>query len=157
MTKSLALLTGLMSVLCCAHAQGPGAWLTPGTAATALGGTPELTLKLDLPQQGSCSFTFENEAVRSTLDIVVRMQPSSSSELSCPAASPSLAAIGNQAVICHLASPARADKQLVLSRVRGTYFTIVLTAERKDSTVPDAEKQRDRITLIAEQVAGNLF
>ena len=157
--KLLGLMTIALGGLCCAHthAQVTCPWLTEGTAATALGGTPDLAVKLASPQEGSCVFTFQNEALRSTLEITVTKQPLSTRDLNCPAGSPSLPAIGNNAVICHPALLARGDRQLVLSRVRDTYFSIVLTAERKDSTTPDVEKQRDRITMIAEQVAGNLF
>jgi hypothetical protein len=140
-----------------AHAQVTCPWLTEGTAATALGGAPDLAVKLASPQEGSCVFTFENEAARSSLEITVQNQPLSTPDLSCPAGSPSLAGVGNSAVICHAAFSPRRDRQLVLSQVRHIYFSIALTRERKDTTMPDVEKQRDRITMIAEQVAGNLF
>ena len=140
--------------LCHAHAQDPVLcpWLTEGTAATVLGGTPLLQVKLGPPPEGSCAFTFQKEAVQSSLDIVVKTQPPSTSELSCPAGSPSLVGIGNSATICHLSPVSRGARLLLMSQVRGAYFSVVLTVPRGS-----VESPQEAITMIGEQVAGSLF
>ena len=130
-----------------AHAQIACPYLTLGTAAFVLGATPELTVKTDLKTQlSTCLYT---ASPTSNLEISVANDPFKD----CPAASPKLAAVGNEAVICESAPSLSTRRITITSRVRTLYFLTVLNLPVSTSE----DQHRDRTHLIAEQVAGSLF
>ncbi len=138
------------------HAQTACPWLTQGTAAAALGGTPITAATATSLQQGSCSFTLDNNVLQSSLEITVapaQLLP----HLTCPSGSPPLTSIGNAAVLCSLAVTPPSDKQLIVSRVRTVSFTVLLTATPRGSAPLSKDRQRDALIMVAEQVAGNLY
>ena len=140
-----------------AHAQAACPWLTVGTAAAALGGMPNLVVKVPSPQEGSCVFSIDDHSAPASLEITVAPSALKPPQLTCPSGSPSLATIGNGAVICSLETAGPGDKQLIVGRVRTVSFSVMLMATPKAAAVLFAQKQRDTITMIEEQVAGNLY
>jgi hypothetical protein len=143
-----------------APAQSACPWLTDGTAAAALGGPAITAAQLhgdpNRPM-GSCIFTRQGNAATSVLEIAVSGAPL---EPGCPANSPKLTGIGNEASFCRLDtnpnhSPAQA-RYIINSRVRDLYFRVSLAIAPTPASQP-LDHEREQIQLIAEQVAGSLY
>jgi hypothetical protein len=126
-------------------------WLTEGTAAATLGApvTTAVTLHGDPDRsEGTCTFTAPQGSV---LEIAVIAAPS---EPACPANSPKLPGIGNEASFCHTD-----NRDRITSRVRDLSFRTTLTLQ-PPAPQPDPKQQeahQQQLERIAEQVAGNLF
>jgi hypothetical protein len=131
-------------------------WLTEGTATATLGTpiTTAITLRgdPDLPE-GTCTFTAPQGSI---LEIAVTSTPP---EPVCPANSPKLTGIGNEATFCRLDRPPTETRYVLTSRVRDLFFRTTLTLQ-PPAPSPDPKQQeahQQQLERIAEQVAGNLF
>jgi hypothetical protein len=126
-------------------------WLTAGTAVKALGGDVSATVTMANALEGACRFS-AGPGSHDYLEI----QVSKAVLPACPAGSPELKGIGNQATRC--ASPGSHGHgiEMISSRVRDLYFTVTL-ASRGQKNSPKADMQNDALEQIAEQVAGSLY
>jgi hypothetical protein len=133
-------------------------WFTKGSAETTLGGTVSATVQVSDSGEGSCTFTREQattkDEFKDVLKISVQKAPP---QPSCPAGSPKLAAIGNEAVTCMLRRPPEESVEMIVSRVRELHFTVSLTTHKQKRPATNPNEPDDTLEQVAEQVAGNLF
>jgi hypothetical protein len=125
-------------------------WLTAGSAAHALGGDVSVTVTVSNGNQGSCRFSRQDGSA-DALEIMVAKGVAAA----CPADSPKLVGIGNEATRCRIPATHGETAEMLSSRVRDLHFYIVLR-EQKRSAKP-ADTQDDALEQLGEQVAGNLF
>lgn len=108
----------------------------------------------------NCSFHFQNNDVSYILEVTIKMLPEEdtniiAAESKCVGEKTPLRGIGNEAVACAINMHTTRGEQ-VAGRVRDKLFIINITSTAKESpSVRDL--LCERATLIAEQVAGNLF
>ncbi len=127
-------------------------WLTQGSAARALDGDVSVTTNVTDTGEGSCRFSRQQEPAN-VLEILV----SKSGVRSCPADSPRLTGIGNEATLCRLREPHSDSVEMVSSRVRELHFTVTLSLHGLKSSTKSPDSSADELQQIAEQVAGNLY
>jgi hypothetical protein len=125
-------------------------WLTSGSAARVLGGEVSVTVTVSSGDGGSCRFS-RRDGSANGLEILVGKNVAGA----CPADSPKLAGIGNEATRCRIAAARGEAAEMLSSRVRDLHFSIVLR-EQKRSAKP-ADMRDDALEQTGEQVAGNLF
>lgn len=125
-------------------------WLTAGSAAHALGGDVSVTVTVSNGNEGSCRFSRQDGSANA-LEIVVAKNVAAT----CPAGSPKLIGIGNEATRCRIPGTRGDTAEMLSSRVRDLHFSIVLR-EQKRSAKP-GDTQDDALEQLGEQVAGNLF
>ena len=137
------------------QAQPACPWLTAGTAAAVLGGTPTAQITTAGPTQGTCTFTVAQGAHTSVLAIVVGSQRPNI----CPPGSTGYAGIGDEATMCQARPSGAALRTTFESRIRNVYFSASLTQDQTAGGNAGEEQQKQQETLepVAEQVAGNLF
>lgn len=128
-------------------------WLTKGSAETALGGSVTATVEVSNSGEGFCTFTRQEGTSKDTLKIVVQKTP----QPSCPAGSPKLTGIGNEAVMCTVRRSPEQTLEMIVSRVRELNFTISMTSHKQPPKSPETNPGESTIAQVAEQVAGNLF
>jgi hypothetical protein len=117
----------------------------PVIAAVALHGDPDRPV-------GRCIFAREQAPLLPVLEIAVSAAPLVPG---CPANSPRLPGIGNEATLCRLDRSPTETHYVLTSRVRDLFFRTTLFRPSPDPKQQEApEHQLERI---AEQVAGNLF
>ena len=125
-------------------------WLTAGSAARVLGGDVSVSLTEMDSNAGACRFS-RLDGSQNALDIMVGKELANT----CPADSPKLVGIGNEATRCRIPAARGDAAEMLSSRVRDLHFSIVLR-EPKRSAKP-ADTQEDALEQLGEQVAGNLF
>jgi hypothetical protein len=128
-------------------------WVTQGSADVVLGGDSAAAVQVSASGEGVCSFRLDQGGSASTLKVTVRKV----AEGSCPAGSPELKGIGNEATICTVRRSRSEVVETIFSRVREMHFTVSITIRQKSSQPPEVGHFEDGIKQIAEQVAGNLF
>ena len=130
-------------------------WLTAGTAAAVLGGTPAAQISIASPVEGTCTFTVTQGQHQSVLAIMVGSQRPTL----CRPGSTSYAGIGDEATMCQARPSGSALRTTFESRVRNVYFTVNLTqdATPRGNAGDQQQKQQETLERVAEQVAGNLF
>lgn len=136
-------------------------WLTQGSAEAVLGGKVSAVVTLTPSSgEGVCTFSRAGQPpdLPDSLKIVVERR----AVHWCPAGSPALKGIGNEAVTCTARPSATASTQIIVSRVRNLHFMVRLTthtpaARKQPSDATEATTPVNPIEQVAEQVAGNLF
>ena len=128
-------------------------WVTQGSADVVLGGDSTAVVGVSESGEGVCTFRLDQGGSTNTLRVAV----GEAAEGSCPAGSPALAGIGNEATICTARRSHSEVVETIFSRVREKHFTVSITIRRKSSQPPEVGHFEDAIKQIAEQVAGNLF
>ena len=118
--------------LCRAESVCP--WLNKATAGGVLGGPVSAVVK-----QTSCEFMRPSGAV---LRIEVQKKPAAP-RVKCETGGMALKAIGNEAVAC-----LSGGAEVVIGRVRDQRFAV---------SIRGVKEVREKVTKVAEQVAGNLF
>jgi hypothetical protein len=126
-------------------------WLTEGSAAHMLGGDVSVSVTATNKDDGTCRFSRRSEP-RGVLEIAVARQP----QQVCSARSMKLKGIGNEATRCSLRAPHGQAAEMISSRVRDLFFTVVSRMPAKKA-VKSVNLQEDGLEQIAEQVAGNLY
>jgi len=125
-------------------------WLTEGTAAHALGGEISVTVSVTNATEGTCRFTRRDETA-----VFLAIHVSAAALAGCPAGSPPLHGIGNEAARCRVSTSHGVSEEMASGRVRDVHFTVVMVGRsgRRDarSTEPD------ELARIADEVTGNLF
>jgi hypothetical protein len=126
-------------------------WLTAGTAAAALGGDVAAAVSVSSQTEGTCRFARRGQPME-FLEIRVGAAPLAA----CPAGSPPLQAIGNEADWCTVSASHGMTEEMVSGRVRDLHFTVA-TAGRARKKPAKPSDPDDSLARIAEEVAGNLF
>jgi|SRR5277367_2481833 len=132
-------------------------WLTKGSAATALGGSVSVTAQVSDSGEGSCTFTREEATSKDNFKDVLKIAVQKAPQPTCPAGSPKLIAIGNEAVTCTLRRPPVESVEMIVSRVRDLHFTVSITTHKQGAQPSNPSESADALEQVAEQVAGNLF
>jgi hypothetical protein len=135
-------------------------WLNVATASGVLNGPARLEVT-DSPASGNvCVFRYQDGAVLSSLQIVVREIRDTSKdrrpyESQCTSAMVPLRAIGNEAVLCAVDARNSHGEQ-VIGRVRDRLFIVgIRTGPRTPSM--ERESLQEKAESVSEQVAGSLF
>jgi hypothetical protein len=128
-------------------------WLNQGSAEAALGGSVSAAVQVSDSGEGSCTFSRDQGTSKETLKIVVQKKPLPS----CPAGSPGVKGIGNEAVECTVRQSAQESAQRIVSRVRGTYFTVSITPAEQQPASAESSRSDSTIERVAQLVSGNLF
>lgn len=163
MRISPTLLAGLVIVMpgVC-HAQAKCPWINEATARGILGGDVTLTAKVSDRGEGICEYSRQQGAVVRQLRVAVNIMTDIPKQFptylaQCPPKSNPLRAIGNEAVACSSAGKGRASAEMVVGRVRDQAFVVSLSSSLKDDPSMTEEMRRQKVNLVAEQVAGILF
>jgi len=156
----LAGLVIVMPSMC--HAQAKCPWINEATARGILGGDVTLTAKVGDRGEGICEYSRQQGAVVRQLRVAVNIMTDISKQFptylaQCPLKSNPLRAIGNEAVACSSEGKGRASAEVVVGRVRDQAFVVSLTSRSGDDPSMTPEKRRQKVNLVAEQVAGILF
>lgn len=158
----IAATVALFSASC--HAQNNCPWLNVATASGALGVPTTLTLNKIGESSTTCVFRPQSGSPAENLTISVMLvadpqnaeQDLKTSENRCTSSATPLKAIGNDAVLC-ANNAANSHGEQVIGRVRDQIFVISMTTEAAPSRDTTNDAMTDKVKMIAEQVAGNLF
>jgi len=150
----------LMPALCRAQAKCP--WINEATARGILGGAVTMTVKVNDSGAGFCEFSRQQEAAAHQLRIAVDIMTDIPKQFptyleQCPPKSPPLRAIGNEAVTCSIQGKENKYAESVIGRVRDRAFAVSVSSNIEDDRSMTQEMRREKVNLIAEQVAGILF
>ena len=135
-------------------------WINEATARGVLGGP--LTVRTNIHERGDgvCEFSRKAVAVHE-LHISVELMtdipkqfPSIRSR--CPSNSTPLRAIGNEAVMCSVQEKGLYAEKVV-GRVREQAFVVSVSSSVQDDPTMTVEMRREKVHLVAEEVAGTLF
>jgi len=132
-------------------------WLTKGSAETALGGSVSATVQVSGSGEGTCTFTREDAATKDDFKDVLKISVQKTPQSTCPAGSPKLMAIGNEAVTCTLHRSPAGSTEMIVSRVRDLHFTVSITSHKQGAQPATQSESPDALEQVAEQVAGSLF
>jgi len=160
-TLALFVLLAPRPALCQANAGCP--WLNVATASGVLKSSdtgPTATLA-----EGStalCSFVYHDAIASRELRITVEQvrdpsQAMTAYKARCSGTSSPLQAIGNEAVTCSADTKRRAYGEQVIGRVRDQIFTVSITTSARNDPSISRDALKEKVTDIAEQVAGALF
>ncbi|MGA7524273.1 MAG: hypothetical protein WBW84_17615 [Acidobacteriaceae bacterium] len=125
-------------------------WLTMGTAAEVLGGDVTVTVAGN-SDEGTCRFV-RGGAAMDFLEVHVSAAPLRG----CPAGSPPLRGIGNEAERCGVSEARGMTEEMASGRVRSVHFTVTISGRGRRSGHP-SESDDDSLARIADEVAGNLY
>jgi hypothetical protein len=163
MRISPTLLAGLVIVMpgVC-RAQAKCSWINEATARGILGGDVTLTAKVSDRGEGICEYSRQQGAVVHQLRVAVNIMTDIPKQFptylaQCPPKSNPLRAIGNEAVACSSVGKGRASAEMVVGRVRDQAFVVSLSSSLGDDPSMTQEIRRQKVNLVAEQVAGILF
>jgi hypothetical protein len=163
MRSSQTLLVGLAMLLptvCYGQAKCP--WINEATARGVLGGAVTLTVKVSDQGDGVCEFSQQQGTVvhhlRISVDIMTDIPKQFPTYLAkCPPKSTPLRAIGNEAVICSILNKGDESTERVVGRVRDQAFVVSVSSSAENDPSMTRDMRRDKVNLVAEQVAGTLF
>ncbi len=149
-----------MSAECRSQTKCP--WINEATARGILGGAVTLTAKVNDHGAGSCDFSRQEEAavhqLRISVDIMTDIPKQFPTYLAqCPPKSPTLRAIGNEAVTCSIQGKENRYAEDVVGRVRNQAFVVSVSSTIENDRSMTQEMRREKVNIIAEQVAGILF
>lgn len=158
-----ALLLGLAMLtpaICLGQTKCP--WINEPTARGVLGGPVTLTANVSAHGDGVCEFSRQQGAVVHRLRVVVDIMTDVPKQFpsylgQCPPDSTPLRAIGNEAVSCSTEGKGESFAEKVVGRVREQAFVVSLTSTRSNDPSMTQPMRREKVNLVAEQVAGILF
>jgi hypothetical protein len=161
-TYQILLLSFVWLIPAASPAQTKCPWLTEPTARGILGGAVTVQVNLKDGRNGTCDFARQQGAVLVELRITVNVMSDIPRQFptyvaQCPAKSPSLPTIGNEAVICSVQDKDNHYAETVVSRVRDQAFVVSLNTSAADDPAMTQKMRREKAQLVAEQVAGILF
>ena len=144
------------------HGQAKCPWLNEATAGGILGGAVTLTANVSEQGAGVCEFSRQQGAVVHQLRISVSIMTDISKQFpeylaQCPPKSAPLRAIGNEAVMCSVESNAEQCAEQVVGRVRDQAFVVRVSTSTQQDPSMTGEMRRQKVNLVAQQVAGILF
>ena len=143
-----------------AHTKCP--WINEATARGILGGPVTLTVTVNDQGAGACDYSRQQAAavrhLRISVDNMTDIPKQFPAYLAqCPPKSPSLRAIGNEAIFCTIQFSPDKYAEKVVSRVRAQAFVVSVSSTISDDPSMTQEMRREKANQIAEQVAGILF
>jgi hypothetical protein len=121
-----------------------------------------LTVTANDPGVGACDFSRRQSAATHHLHISVDIMTDVAKQFpaylaQCPPKSPPLHAIGNEAIICTIEAHPEQFAERVVARVRAQAFVVTVSSTVPDDLSFNQQMRRDKVNLVAEQVAGILF
>jgi hypothetical protein len=136
-------------------------WMNEATARGVLGGP--LTVKTNIHERGDgvCEFSRKEGAALHELRISVELMTDIAKQFpnvrsQCPSNSTPLRAIGNEALMCSVEEKGvYAEK--VVGRVREQAFVVSISSSVQGDPSMTLDIRREKVHLVAEQVAGMLF
>ncbi len=144
--------------LCRAQAVCP--WINAVTAVDAPSGTfvpaDQITVS-----KNECRFDYQEDGVAYELRVIVQETENSSKDLEmkqagCTSKTTALKGLGNEAVMCGADKRSSRGEQ-VIGRVRDKLFVVDVSVKAGRGSNAEAKSLGDMATMIANQVAGNLF
>lgn len=161
MRTFLAILLGLLwlaPTICRGQTKCP--WLNEATARGVLGGAVTGNVKTVAHGDGVCEFSRKEGAALHELRIAVAMMTDTPKQFpgylaQCSSSTP-LRAVGNEAVTCSLQKKGDYSEKVV-GRVREQAFVVSISSSVQDDPSLTPEMRREKVHLVAEQVAGILF
>ncbi len=158
-----AIIFALVSTTTLCRAENTCPWLNEATASGFLDGDSvgEFTAGTG-DQPSECVFTQKDATAVRTLRIHVQVTPDfakvyQDTSHACGTDAETLRAIGNEAVLCTADDRKGALGERVVGRVRDQVFTITIATTLKGDIHLTRMMLVSKISLAAEQVAGNLF
>ncbi len=150
--------TSLSPALCRAQAVCP--WINAVTAVDAPSGTPVPADQIAV-SKNECRFHYQDDGVAYELWVIVQETENGSKnmemkEAECTSKTTALRGLGNEAVMCAADRRSLRGEQ-VIGRVRNEVFVINVAVKTHRSSVELTKSLDDMATMMAEQVAGNLF
>ena len=127
-----------------------------------LGGDVTLTAKVNDRSEGVCEFSRQQGAAVRQLVVSVNVMTDISKQFrtylaQCPPKSDPIRAIGNEAVTCTSQGKGHSSAEIVVGRVRDQAFVVSLSSSVGDDPSMTQEMRRQKVNLVAEQIAGILF
>ena len=154
----LSLLAALPSVC---HGQAKCPWMNEATARGVLGGP--VTVKANIHERGDgvCEFSRKEGAAVHELRILVELMTDIPKQFpnvrsQCPSNSTPLRATGNEALMCSIQEKGLYVEKVV-GRVREQAFVVSVSSSVQDDPSMTLDMRREKVHLVAEQVAGILF
>jgi len=159
MSKLVLVCLLFLPVFCKAQTICP--WLNEATAAGLLNGpvSPDVQKRGD--RAGTCDFHLKDAPSGYGLKIDVheiggKEKGIVAYESHCASSPVPLQAIGNEAVVCTVLI-GRSRGEEVVGRVRDRVFIVRMDAAMSDNRSDNSKLLREKVTGVAEQVAGSLF
>jgi hypothetical protein len=137
-------------------------WINVATAGGILGGIPAVTTKISRAGDGICEFSSQQGTTVHRLTISIQFMADIPREFptylqKCPPNSPSIPAIGNQAITCSVENTQDGYAELVIGRVRDQAFVVTVSSTAKNDPSMTETMRRKKANAVAESVAGALF
>jgi hypothetical protein len=137
-------------------------WINEATARGILGGPVTLAARVTPQGDGVCEFSRQQGAIVHQLRISVDSMTDIPKQFptyvaQCPPNSSPVRAIGNAAVTCSLQGKGEASTERIVGRVRDHAFVVNLSSTVSNDPSMTPQMRRDKVNLVAEQVAGILF
>jgi len=144
------------------HAQAKCPWINEATARGVLGGDVTLTARVNDRGEGICEYSRQQGAAVRQLRVAVNLMTDIPKQFpaylaQCPPRSEPVRAIGNEAVTCSTEGKGHTSAEVVVGRVREQAFVVSLSSSLQDDPSMTQEMRRQKVNLVAEQVAGILF
>jgi hypothetical protein len=146
------------------RAEGICPWLNQATASGFLGGPASSLVENGSPGEATCAFHYQKGNTRYDLQIKVERMKGSSIDFGpykalCGSDSVPLRAIGNEALLCSLQRKGEGmvHGEQVVGRVRDRAFIVSVSTNAGDDPSMSMEVLKEKVSDIAEQVAGALF
>lgn len=160
MKRALLLLLTVLLFPLAGFAEPQCPWINKATVADS----QDIPVKLEMQatdNEGSCLFRYQEEKAVYQLRVTVRDVANDASllmqyESQCAPGVTRLSGVGNEAVLCR-AKPHLPYAVQVAGRVRNQVFLVYVSEEPVKDEPRMRRSLRERATIAAEQVAGNLF
>jgi len=149
----------LVPSICRGEAKCP--WINEATAQGILGGAVTGKTEIKTNREGSCEFLRRQGSAISRLHIAVHIMTNVAKQFpaylaQCGTKSIPLPTIGNQAVRCNMQKKGQFTESVV-GRVRDQAFIVVVSSSVPNDPSMTEKSRREKVALVAEQVAGILF
>lgn len=131
------------------------------TASGILGGAVTVTANISNRGDGACEFTRQEGTTVRQLRISVHIMTEPAKQFpaylaQCRSKATPLQAVGNEAVMCSIPGK-RGQAESVVGRVRDQAFLVSVGSSAENDPSFTTEMRREKVNLMAEQVAGILF
>ncbi|MBW4028991.1 hypothetical protein [Acidipila rosea] len=145
-----------------AWAQPACEWLNSASAATLLGGLPEVKTLSANDEDTMCSFTHQQGSSRAELRLTITPAAHAARDAAtrtrdCMGSSMPLRGIGNDASRCDLRQTHGLHVEQITSRVRDRTFTLQWMQTTRPSSPAARALQSEQFERLARMIAGNLF
>lgn len=150
--------TSLSPALCRAQAVCP--WINAVTATDAPSGSSVPADQITV-SKNECRFDYQEDGVAYELRVIVQETENGSKDMErkegeCTSKATALRGLGNEAVLCGADRHSSPGEQ-VIGRVRDKVFVVDVSVKAGRGSNAKAKSLGDMATMIADQVAGNLF